>query len=72
MSHSTTDGLYSKNSLQTQVNDFTEPPLGLYINNDFIFNEFTCWSSKRSAVIRASDGFWQRDIASHTIHIVSF
>ncbi|KAL7130712.1 hypothetical protein ABFS83_13G151900 [Erythranthe nasuta] len=29
------------------------------------------YSSKRSAVIRASDDFWPRDPASHTIHIAS-
>lgn len=28
-------------------------------------------SAKRSAVIRASDDFWPRDPASHTIHIAS-
>lgn len=28
-------------------------------------------SSKRNAVIRASDDFWPRDPASHTIHIAS-
>lgn len=28
-------------------------------------------SSKRSAVIRASDDFWPRDPASHTIHVAS-
>nr|ACN26689.1 unknown [Zea mays] len=29
------------------------------------------YSSKRSAVIRASDDFWPRDPASHTIHVAS-
>ncbi|KAK4278229.1 hypothetical protein QN277_016101 [Acacia crassicarpa] len=29
------------------------------------------YSSKRSAVVRASDDFWPRDPASHTIHIAS-
>jgi hypothetical protein len=29
------------------------------------------FSAKRSAVIRASDDFWPRDPASHTIHIAS-
>lgn len=29
------------------------------------------FSSKRTAVIRASDDFWPRDPASHTIHIAS-
>lgn len=28
-------------------------------------------SAKRTAVIRASDDFWPRDPASHTIHIAS-
>lgn len=32
---------------------------------------FTSCSTKRSAVIRASDDFWPRDPASHTIHIAS-
>jgi hypothetical protein len=30
-----------------------------------------CDSSKKSALIRASDDFWPRDPASHTIHIAS-
>lgn len=30
-----------------------------------------CDSSKRNAVVRASDDFWPRDSASHTIHIAS-
>lgn len=29
------------------------------------------FSVKRTAVIRASDDFWPRDPASHTIHIAS-
>ena len=29
------------------------------------------YSAKRSAVVRASDDFWPRDPASHTIHIAS-
>lgn len=29
------------------------------------------FSTKRTAVIRASDDFWPRDPASHTIHIAS-
>lgn len=31
----------------------------------------TCRSSKQTAVVRASDDFWPRDPASHTIHIAS-
>lgn len=34
-------------------------------------HKFLCCSAKRSAVIRASDDFWPRDPASHTIHIAS-
>ncbi|EES15448.1 probable galactinol--sucrose galactosyltransferase 1 isoform X2 [Sorghum bicolor] len=34
-------------------------------------NTDNLYSSKRSAVIRASDDFWPRDPASHTIHIAS-
>ncbi|XP_058114812.1 probable galactinol--sucrose galactosyltransferase 1 [Magnolia sinica] len=32
---------------------------------------FLAYSSKRTAVIRASDDFWPRVPASHTIHIAS-
>lgn len=32
---------------------------------------YFCCSAKRTAVIRASDDFWPRDPASHTIHIAS-
>ncbi|CAL5013218.1 unnamed protein product [Urochloa decumbens] len=34
-------------------------------------NTDNLYSSKRSAVVRASDDFWPRDPASHTIHIAS-
>lgn len=36
-------------------------------------DDVSCYlcSAKRSAVIRASDDFWPRDPASHTIHIAS-
>ncbi|XP_047079786.1 probable galactinol--sucrose galactosyltransferase 1 isoform X2 [Lolium rigidum] len=44
-------------------------------NNDIIScmsqNTDNLYSSKRSAVVRASDDFWPRDPASHTIHIAS-
>ncbi|ESR65963.1 hypothetical protein CICLE_v10007545mg [Citrus x clementina] len=44
-------------------------------NNDIIccmsHNTDGLYSAKRSAVIRASDDFWPRDPASHTIHIAS-
>ena len=38
-----------------------------------LFYFFGCLglSAKRAAVIRASDDFWPRDPASHTIHIAS-
>lgn len=35
-----------------------------------LMNLLLC-SAKRSAVVRASDDFWPRDPASHTIHIAS-
>ncbi|XP_073012266.1 probable galactinol--sucrose galactosyltransferase 1 [Typha latifolia] len=34
-------------------------------------NTDSLYSSKRTAVVRASDDFWPRDPASHTIHIAS-
>ncbi|XWS11427.1 hypothetical protein CRYUN_Cryun38cG0082200 [Craigia yunnanensis] len=44
-------------------------------NNDIIscmsHNTDGLYSAKRTAVIRASDDFWPRDPASHTIHIAS-
>ncbi|GLT79529.1 hypothetical protein SLA2020_510140 [Shorea laevis] len=44
-------------------------------NNDVIscmsHNTDGLYSAKRTAVIRASDDFWPRDPASHTIHIAS-
>lgn len=36
-----------------------------------VFDVYDFLSSKRNAVIRASDDFWPRDPASHTIHIAS-
>ena len=36
-----------------------------------IWYDYEFFSAKRSAVIRASDDFWPRDPASHTIHIAS-
>lgn len=36
-----------------------------------IWYDFEFFSAKRTAVIRASDDFWPRDPASHTIHIAS-
>lgn len=36
-----------------------------------IINSGICGSSKQTAVVRASDDFWPRDPASHTIHIAS-
>ncbi|KAM0912116.1 hypothetical protein ACQ4PT_013019 [Festuca glaucescens] len=44
-------------------------------NNDIIscmsHNTDNLYSSKRTVVVRASDDFWPRDPASHTIHIAS-
>ncbi|KAK1606136.1 hypothetical protein QYE76_029809 [Lolium multiflorum] len=44
-------------------------------DNDIIscmsHNTDNLYSSKRSAVVRASDDFWPRDPASHTIHIAA-
>ncbi|KAB2048943.1 hypothetical protein ES319_A13G144300v1 [Gossypium barbadense] len=46
-----------------------------FANNDIIscmsHNTDGLYSAKRTAVIRASDDFWPRDPASHTIHIAS-
>ncbi|GKV36479.1 hypothetical protein SLEP1_g44606 [Rubroshorea leprosula] len=46
-----------------------------FLNNDIIscmsHNTDGLYSAKRTAVIRASDDFWPRDPASHTIHIAS-
>ncbi|XP_007020358.2 PREDICTED: probable galactinol--sucrose galactosyltransferase 1 [Theobroma cacao] len=46
-----------------------------FCNNDIIscmsHNTDGLYSAKRTAVIRASDDFWPRDPASHTIHIAS-
>ncbi|PPS12045.1 hypothetical protein GOBAR_AA08598 [Gossypium barbadense] len=48
---------------------------GNFANNDIIscmsHNTDGLYSAKRTAVIRASDDFWPRDPASHTIHIAS-
>ncbi|MBA0632485.1 hypothetical protein Godav_001215 [Gossypium davidsonii] len=46
-----------------------------FANNDIIscmsHNTDGLYSAKRTAIIRASDDFWPRDPASHTIHIAS-
>ncbi|TYH34970.1 hypothetical protein ES332_D13G161500v1 [Gossypium tomentosum] len=48
---------------------------GNFANNDIIscmsHNTDGLYSAKRTAVIRASDDFWPREPASHTIHIAS-
>ena len=43
----------------------------MFVSNPQPFHVYNIFSSKRNAVIRASDDFWPRDPASHTIHIAS-
>lgn len=56
---------------ETLVNTSINISIGLLYTILYTNSEFTWCSSKRSAVIRASDDFWPRDPASHTIHIAS-
>lgn len=41
------------------------------IQCDLFLYVMMIFSAKKTAVIRASDDFWPRDPASHTIHIAS-
>lgn len=45
--------------------------MDVFVSNRQWFYVYDFLSSKRTAVIRASDDFWPRDPASHTIHIAS-
>ncbi|ONM02659.1 putative galactinol--sucrose galactosyltransferase 1 [Zea mays] len=60
-----------KNERCEALDSMTANGLGL-VNLDRAFSFYDeLHSSKRSAVIRASDDFWPRDPASHTIHVAS-